>query len=147
MAESTLRLEPVLDDDLDPVAALLAANDLPTADLADEAVRLYVARAGDERVGVGGFEVHGDAGLLRSIVVETPRRGEGFGGDLCDALTARARQAGVETLYLLTTTAAGFFADRGYEPVPRSTAPEPIRETGEFATLCPSSATCMRKRL
>jgi len=147
MTDSTVRLEPVQDGDLDDVAALLAANDLPTGDLAVDPVRLYVARVGDERVGVGGFESHGDAGLLRSLVVEDDRRGEGFGGAICVALGARAREAGVETLYLLTTTAAGFFADRGFESVPRAAAPAPIHETRQFATLCPASATCMRKRL
>jgi len=148
MTDSTVHLDPVQDGDLDDVAALLDANDLPTQDLGDDAVRLYVAReAVDERIGVGGFERHGDAGLLRSLVVADDRRGEGFGGAICAALVARAREAGVETFYLLTTTAAAFFADRGYEPLPRAAAPAAIRETRQFATLCPSSATCMRKRL
>jgi amino-acid N-acetyltransferase len=53
----------------------------------------------------------------------------------------------VGTLYLLTTTAREFFADRGYAEVERTEPPEAIRATTEFADLCPSTAACMRKRL
>jgi amino-acid N-acetyltransferase len=53
----------------------------------------------------------------------------------------------VETLYLLTTTAAAFFARHGYETVERDTVPARIRGTTEFDDLCPDSAVCMRKRL
>lgn len=59
----------------------------------------------------------------------------------------RVGVGGVETLYLLTTTAAGFFADRGYERVDRSVVPAPVRGTTQFSTLCPESATVMRKGL
>jgi amino-acid N-acetyltransferase len=54
---------------------------------------------------------------------------------------------GVETLLLLTTTAERFFARRGYAVGPRDAAPLEIRQTPEFAGLCPSSSVCMRKRL
>lgn len=70
-----------------------------------------------------------------------------YGTALCDRLEDRASADGVETLYLLTTTAAEFFADRGYVAVERSGAPDAIRGTTEFADLCPSSATCMAKSL
>jgi amino-acid N-acetyltransferase len=63
------------------------------------------------------------------------------------ALEARAHDAGVETLYLLTTTAAAFFAELGYERIERESVPAPIRESAEFGELCPSSATVMRRRL
>lgn len=131
--------------DLDRVESLLTANDLPTAGLRD--ARVFVATADGELRGAGGVELHGTAGLLRSLVVPAPHRGEGHGTALCEALEAAARAAGVETLYLLTTTAADFFARRGYEAVPREDAPPRIRGTAEFADLCPASATCMRASL
>ena len=58
-----------------------------------------------------------------------------------------AAEQGVETLYLLTTTAAQFFARRGYEAVPRSEAPAAIAATAQFSELCPASSTFMRKVL
>ena len=125
------------------VEDLLAANDLPAADVRTGPGRFYVAFDGETRVGAGGLEVHGDDGLLRSLVVERRARGAGVGTAICEALEREARDHGVETLYLLTTTAAGFFADRGYEETPRSAVPAAVRGTAEFEDLCPETATCM----
>jgi len=133
-------------DALAYVEQLLARNDLPS-DVRTAPARFYVARDGDRRVGVGGIQRQGDAALLRSVVVEQSARGEGVGTALCDALEARTAGAGIERLYLLTTTAAGFFADRGYGRVERAAVPDAVRGTAEFAELCPDSATVMTKPL
>lgn len=135
--------------DLDRVEALLAANGLPTSDVRSGSGRFYLARDGDGDavVGAGGVERNGSDALLRSVVVEGSSRGEGYGTALCTALEERARTEGVETLYLLTTTAAGFFERLGYEAVDRESVPSAVRSTTEFADLCPSSATCLRKRI
>lgn len=125
------------------IETLLAENGLPTADVRSNPGHFFVAFDGDERVGVGGLERYGADGLLRSLVVARAARGMGYGTAICDALEDRARADGVETLYLLTTTAEGFFAARGYEPIDRDAVPEVIRETPEFADLCPASAVCM----
>lgn len=143
MAPSTLALEPVDDDGLEYAESLLKANDLPVADLRAKPECFYVARTGGGRVGIGGLETRGTDGLLRSVVVEEAARGRGYGSAICDRLEAAAREADIETLYLLTTTATAFFASRGYERVEREAAPAAIRATAEFADLCPSSATCM----
>ena len=129
------------------VEDLLMRNDLPAEDVRENPGTFYVARTGDERVGAGGIEQYGADGLLRSVVVEESARGEGVGTELCATLEAVAREAGVERLYLLTTTAAGFFAGRGYAEIEREAAPERVRDTTEFAALCPASATCLRKSL
>ncbi len=133
-------------DDRDRLAALLASNGLPD-DVREAPGRFFLARRDGRLVGGGGVEVHGTDGLLRSVVVVESERGRGYGTALCDALEARAREAGVTTLYLLTTTAAGFFGERGYETIPRTAAPPAVRGTPEFETLCPDDATCMRRRL
>ena len=142
-----LTLERADEDALDYVEALLEENGLPSADVRSKPGCFYVASEGDERVGVGGIESYGSDGLLRSVVVERPARGQGLGTALCDRLEAVAREDGVGTLYLLTTTARELFADHGYVEIDRSLAPEAIRETTEFADLCPEAAVCMRKRL
>ena len=143
--------------DLPRVERLLDENDLPSADLETSPVRLFVgyevtgnAREGrgsdgDGFIGVGGLEVYGSDALLRSVVVTDEFRGRGHGTALYRAIEARAREDGVERLYLLTTTAEGFFAGRGFEVVDRDDAPKAIRETAEFEELCSSAATCMRK--
>jgi amino-acid N-acetyltransferase len=50
-------------------------------------------------------------------------------------------------MYLLTTTAEGFFARRSYEKVDRDAVPGVIKETAEFQSLCPASAVCMVRHL
>jgi len=147
MTEDTVSIEAATPTDLDRVERLLAANDLPTADVHDDAPQFYLARLDGAVVGVGGLELHGDAGLLRSVVVAQPHRRRGYGATICDGLEARASRAGVGTLYLLTTTAADYFRERGYDPVARSAVPAAVRSTRQFGTLCPDSATCLRTRL
>lgn len=132
---------------LSAVESLLSATDLPTDDVRDGATTFYLASLDGQRVGVGGLETHGTVGLLRSVAVDESCRGEGIGTAICDHLEERARASGVETLYLLTTGARAFFAERGYETLERSTVPECIAVTSQFAELCPDSATCMRKHL
>jgi amino-acid N-acetyltransferase len=147
MTERRVTLRPADADSLDYVERLLARNDLPTADVREKSDRFFVAFADGAAVGVGGVEPFPPDGLLRSVVVESSRRGEGVGAALCDRLEERAAAGGIDTLYLLTTTAREFFAARGYETVDRAAVPASIRETGQFESLCPSTAVCMRRRL
>lgn len=147
MRDATVTLERADPRALSYVERLLEATDLPSADVRSKPECFYVARHGSERVGIGGLEHYGPDGLLRSVVIERSKRGRGFGAALCDALEETAAAAGVETLYLLTTTAESFFADRGYVECERAAVPDSIRETTEFADLCPATAACLRKRL
>jgi len=147
MVDTPLQLEPAGRRRLDDVERLLAANDLPAEDVRSGPGQFYVATAAGDVVGVGGLELYGDAGLLRSVAVRETEQGSGIGTAVCEALEERARDEGAETLYLLTTSAADFFADRGYGEVERSEAPPPIRETTQFEDLCPATAVCVRTRL
>lgn len=142
-----VRLHPAGPDDLGRVRGLLDAAGLPTADVGDGSATFVLARAGGEVVGTGGLEVRGDAALLRSVAVEESARRAGHGTAIARRLAAVARALGVRGLYLLTTDAAGFFEALGYERVDRAAVPDPIRETEQFAGLCPDSATPMRLRL
>jgi prepilin-type N-terminal cleavage/methylation domain-containing protein len=54
---------------------------------------------------------------------------------------ARARRA--RAVYLLTDTAAEFFARLGFRRIPRAEAEPAVGTSVEFTTLCPASATCM----
>ena len=133
--------------DFDRIEALLRASDLPTRDLRASPGTFLVAEAGGSVVGAGGVEGYGTGGLLRSVVVAEGMRGRGYGQALTEQLERDARSEGVKTLYLLTTTAAAFFRARGYETTHQTDVPAQIRQTTEFSELCPSAATCLRKRL
>lgn len=141
-----LSLEPAADH-LSSVERLLAENDLPTDDVRANLDAFYVARQNGERIGVGGIEQYGTDGLLRSVVVEASVQGQGLGAALTDRLERKARTDGIGRLYLLTTTAAEFFAARGYEETERESAPASIRRTTQFDSLCPAAATCLKKSL
>ena len=136
-------------DDDAAICELLELAELPTADLSPDTLRGFlVARApGGTVVGAIGLESHGHAGLLRSLVVHPSQRGYGVGSALVEELERRASAAGVTDVYLLTTTAATFFAARAYRPLNRSEVPPEVAASEEFRSLCPASAACMFKRL
>ena len=134
--------------DYPAIVALLADAALPHDDLTPEHLEHFlVLRDGSEIAGVVGMEVAEDAGLLRSLAVPAARRGGGLAGVLVAALEARARSIGIRTLYLLTTTAEGFFARRGYTLTDRGAVPDAIAATLEFRGICPASAACMARAL
>lgn len=149
MTDGSLSLRRADSRDLDRVEALLEEQGLPSEDVRTAPGSFFVASDGSstEIVGIGGVEIHGSNGLLRSVVVTEPNRGKGYGRALCDALEKCAESEGVTTLYLLTTTATEFFEERGYREIPREDAPPSIRGTTEFADLCPSSANCLKKEV
>jgi amino-acid N-acetyltransferase len=107
--------------------------------------RFLVCRDGRDVVAAVGLEVFGKVALLRSLVVDPQLRRQGLGMHLTKAAEALARRTGVETIYLLTTTAEEFFRARGYRIVARSEAPAAIPSTTQFSALCPSTAVLMVK--
>lgn len=123
--------------------ALLARSDLPGDGLAEHAATLLVARDGDRVVGSAALELYGHAALLRSVAVDAERRGTGLGQRLTDAALDLARQRGVRAVYLLTETAAEFFPRFGFRTLARDAVDPAVRESVEFTTLCPASATAM----
>lgn len=128
------------------VGALLGAHGLPVEDItATMLPDFVVATHGGEPCGVVGLQRAGDVALLRSLAVVHHARGHGLGAALVGLAEARAAEAGVRAVYLLTTDAAAFFARLGYAPVDRADAPEAIRATAQFSSICCSSATLMRK--
>jgi amino-acid N-acetyltransferase len=104
-------------------------------------------RDGADLAGVIGLEVFGPVALLRSLAVPLPCRGRGIASRLAHKAEEHARSRGVEAVYLLTTTAEGFFARRSYDRVDRDAVPGAIKATVEFQSLCPASAVCMVRHL
>jgi amino-acid N-acetyltransferase len=108
---------------------------------------LFAAQIDNEVAGTIGWQTDGASGLLRSLSVKETIRGKGYGEALVNFLEAHAKQKGVRSLYLLTTTAAPFFSKRGYKTIARTKTPVFIQQTSEFTSLCPASATMMKKEL
>jgi GNAT superfamily N-acetyltransferase len=121
---------------------VLANAELPTDDLMSEPFRYFTA----DDIAWGGFGAGADA-LIRSVVVLPQARSRGFGVLVTEALVGQARDAGVERLWLLTTSAAPFFGRLGWRSEERANAPEAIAASRQFSGLCPASATLMVRAL
>jgi N-acetylglutamate synthase-like GNAT family acetyltransferase len=135
-------------EDLPAVRQLLADAHLPLDGLEEQfGDRYAVAVTQGQIVAAEGVEVYERWGLLRSAVVAPAHRGIGLGIRLTKERVGWARRQQLEALYLLTTTAAPFFARLGFEEVTRAAAPAAVQASPEFATACPASATCMRLAL
>jgi amino-acid N-acetyltransferase len=130
------------------VTRLLESAALPTSDLSDADMRdFFYAGSAASPIGIVGVQLFGSDALLRSLVVAPAHRTHGLGQKLVAQAEHHARERGVTTLYLLTTTAEAFFRSRGYVVTPRDSAPAAIRSTPEFAGLCPASSAFLSKRL
>jgi amino-acid N-acetyltransferase len=144
----TSRLEISPRPSLDATLKLLTTAQLPTEDLtAAHCENFFYAGPPHSPSGLVGLEVLGDVALLRSLVVEPERRGNGDASALLEHAEKHARSNGVRAVYLLTTTAESFFAKHGYQRVSRDAAPASIRTTREFADICPSSSAFMMRLL
>lgn len=130
------------------VREMLLEADLPASDITPEKLgSFYACESGGEVEGLVGLELLGRTGLLRSLVVCEKCRSNGLGSALVAHAESVARKSGIESLYLLTTTAEHFFSRQGYHKLPRETAPPEIRHTSEFSGICPASSAFMVKHL
>jgi amino-acid N-acetyltransferase len=128
--------------------ALLEDAKLPTADLTEQhCEHFFYSGSAAEPSGLVGLELLGDVALLRSLVVIPAARSSGMGTALVRFAENYARAQGVRALYLLTTTAEGFFTRLGYAAAARDLAPSAIRATREFAGICPASSAFLSKPL
>jgi amino-acid N-acetyltransferase len=127
---------------------LLQNARLPTKDLQAGADKRFIGLfEGSKLIAAGGLERHGAYGLLRSLVVAEGHRRSGKGEYISKCLIGEARSLRLRELYLLTTTAEGFFQQIGFERVEREAVPVEIQQSAEFSELCPQSAIVMRCEL
>jgi amino-acid N-acetyltransferase len=125
---------------------LLEAQGLPISDITDEHLEhfFYIGSDGSP-TGLVGVEMYGTDALLRSLVVADTARTQGIGASLVRHAEDYAASHSVAAMYLLTTTAEGFFERRGYRRIDRAQAPRAIQSTPEFASLCPASSAFMTR--
>lgn len=142
--DATLRMAQRADEEA--VTTLLAASSLPLDGVHDALPGFVVAEHGGSVVGVAGIEVCGSTGefaLLRSVAVTPAWQSRGLGRALVSRAIAVAAARGVKALYLLTTTAEGWFPAFGFAVTPREAVPADIRASAEFMEACSASATVM----
>jgi amino-acid N-acetyltransferase len=148
-ADAGVRIGPATAADLEGVAALLAEASLPPAGIEEHfPAGFLVARDGaGEVVGTAGVEVYGGAGLLRSVAGAERARGRGLGERLTRAAMELAAGRGVRELYLLTTSAEGYFPRLGFARVAREEVPAALARSEQMRGACPATAVAMRRGL
>lgn len=134
-------------DDFDAIAALLRDHKLPVDGLQTHLATTLVVRDEAAIVGSAALEVYEDGALLRSVAVAPALQHSGLGRTLTGAAIDLARARRVPALYLLTTTAEGYFPRFGFERIDRAEVPPGVRRSVEFTSACPASAIVMRKVL
>ena len=131
--------------DLSWARDLLAEVSLPADGLEDQFPRAYAVLEEDGKpVGLAGLERYGRFGLLRSVAVSPRQRGAGGGAALVSDRLAAAGADGVESVFLLTTTADRWFTRFGFHSIERAALPPEIAASPEASVACPEGAAVLR---
>jgi amino-acid N-acetyltransferase len=142
-----MTFEELVPGDFATIFELLNEAELDYSDLKQPGIRLFQMMESGQACAVGGLETRDGQALLRSVAVKKEWQGRGLGKRLVAQIEKAAGQSGIQSLYLLTTTASGFFQSLGYSTIHRDDFAEALKQTAQFAGLCPVSAVCMKKEL
>lgn len=140
-------IEPATATDLEPVRDLLGRCHLPLDGIDDHVGSMLVAREAGRVIGSAALELYGEGALLRSVAVDPSWQGRGLGHQLTEAALDLAKARGVRRVFLLTTTAEGFFPKHGFRILGRGDVPAAVQESVEFRSACPASAIVMGRTL
>lgn len=126
------KIEAATAEDVEAIRALLVGAGLAADRVADRVDRFVVVREAGRPVACACLDDHGEAGLLRSVAVAPKRRGGGLARAMVVALLERARRRGHRAVYLLTSTAQGYFERFGFRPVERARVHPAVLTSDQF---------------
>ena len=129
------------------IISLLEKEKLPKDDLASVLENFFIVKNGNNLIGAIGLEQYGNCGLLRSMVVDPQYRNKNIASELVQLVEKHAVSLGIGEIFLLTETAATYFIKRGYRQMLREEVPESVQASSEFRSVCPVSATVMKKKI
>jgi amino-acid N-acetyltransferase len=138
---------PAIASDRAQIQQLLKDSKLPFEDVAEHLPSFVVAEEGQNMIGVAGLEIHGKAGLFRSVAVAESHRSKGIGSLLYNQIVSQAQKKGLREISLLTTTAEKFFLKKGFRKVEGDAIPQYVKSTKEYQIFCASTAVCMVKEM
>ena len=129
---------------LPEIASFLRKYNLPDTDLFESDIHFLTMRDHEDRlIGTIGLEKMGADGLLRSFAVSSDYRSKAIGTTLYEELLQYSKGIGINQLHLLTDTAEEYFKRKGFMLADRTGAPDGIRASAEFASICPASSAYM----
>lgn len=134
--------------DLPDVEALLQSRSLPTGGIRSQAVQFHVSR---DRVGLLGCagieEFGGEVAQVTGLAVAKRARRAGLAGLLLLALVSDVRLRGIESLVVMTDTAASYFSGLGFAPVEIAALPPELRGSLELSGAAVSGARFLKVEL
>ncbi|NOZ53010.1 MAG: GNAT family N-acetyltransferase [Gammaproteobacteria bacterium] len=129
--------------DLNEMRKIRVASELLSVDFAEHLENFIVIEDAGEIIGLGGFDVYDDSGLVRSLVVIPKYRGKGIAKNIDRRIEDNAYHLSIKALYFLTESAVEYFQKLGFAVQQRIKAPISVMNTTQFRELCPSSVTFM----
>ena len=135
--------------DLPSVQSLLKLVNLPIEGIEEQFSNYFVLEDNNDAniIGSIGLEIYNSFGLLRSLAILPNHQYKNFGSSLVKVIEDFARSCAVKEIFLLTDTATNFFLKHGYLTIDRKQVPIEIQASREFASICPQSATVMKKKI
>lgn len=144
METTSHQVEKARESDLTAIKSLLSSVNLPISDLPSPLNNFLVIKEEEKVIGSIGLEVFGKYALLRSLAIDLEHRNLDLGQKLYDSIIDLAKRSGIEEIFLITNTADQYFEKRDFVTMERENTPSEIKNTAQFTSVCPSSATVMR---
>lgn len=142
-----LIIQQATEREFDAIKKLLDDNNLPTTDIYQDNIQLFIGLIDDKIMSVIGLEKYKNVGLLRSLAVTDLFKNQQVGSRLIRHIVDLCASEHIDKIYLLTTTAEKYFVKFGFTKIERMEAPDILKQTREFKDICPVSAVLMYKSL
>ena len=142
-----LEIKKLRDEEREGLEHLLRSDQLCFNDINAQGVHLYGVSLKEKLIGYFGYEHFANQALFRSMIVVPEAKNKGYGSLIWHNAKEKLQDEGVNEVYLLTNTAAPFFAKQGFVEIARESAPEAILATNEFKEFSPADSICMKINL
>lgn len=140
-------IRPATRQDCASIKKLLETNELTYQGVEENLDKFLVACTDTEVIGVVGAEHITDAVLLRSLAVKENMRKLNIGATLVQSILEKAKEMNKKDIYLLTNTAEGYFAKKGFFQINRSQIPYELLKNSCLNFSCPSTSICMKLKI
>ena len=128
------------------VSKLLHQNNLSTEGITEKDVQFFAMYEEEIALGIGAFTVCGVFAMLRSVCIDHRYQKRGLGNVLCNQLFIKAKELGLENIYLLTDTAEGFFKKQNFNRIKREELPIVLENNILVQSACSMNSVVMYRK-
>lgn len=130
----------------DIVSELLQQNNLSTEGITEKNVQFFAMYEEEIVLGIGAFTVCGEFAMLRSVCINHRYQKRGLGNVLCNQLFIKAKELGLENIYLLTDTAERFFKKQNFNRIKREELPKVLENNILVQSACSMNSVVMHRK-